>query len=117
MTYAVVRRTARERRRLDLDAFAAAGGVHPDLVGRLVTLGLLEAERDDQGRLWLGREQLATMARIRRLRAGLPLDYAAVGVVLMLLDRIAALETDLRTRRVPDTRRRNQGEARWTRTG
>ena len=117
MRYAVVRRVARERRWLDLDEFAAAGGVHPELVGRLVALGLLEAERDDQGRLRLAREQLATMARIRRLHAGLPLDYAAVGVVLMLLDRIAALETELRTRRIPDTRRRNEGEARWTRTG
>jgi hypothetical protein len=117
MTYAVVRRVARERRQVDLDAFAAAGGVHPELVGRLVALGLLEAERDDQGRLWLAREQLDTLARIRRLRAGLPLDYAAVGVVLMLLDRIAGLESDLRTQRIPDTRRRNKGEARWTRTG
>jgi chaperone modulatory protein CbpM len=116
MTYSVVR-APRERRRLDLDAFAGAGGVHPELVVRLVALGLLDAERDDHGRLWLAHEQLASMARIRRLRAGLPLDYAAIGVVLMLLDRIAALETELRTQRIPDVRRRNKGEARWTRTG
>jgi hypothetical protein len=47
--------------------------------------------------------QLARAARIVRLRAGLGLNYAAVGVVLDLLDRIEELETALRSR--PDVRR------------
>ena len=39
--------------------------------------------------------------RIERLRAGLPLNYAALGLVLDLLDRIHELETALRRRPGP----------------
>jgi chaperone modulatory protein CbpM len=42
--------------------------------------------------------ELATLARIRRLHAGLPLNYAAVGIVLDLLTRIDELEARLRSR-------------------
>jgi hypothetical protein len=46
---------------------------------------------------------LATAARIQRLRAGFSLNYAAVGLVMDLLDRIEELETALR-RTPPQTR-------------
>jgi hypothetical protein len=46
--------------------------------------------------MWFAADQVAATARIRRLRAGLSLNYAAIGVVTDLLDRIAALETQLR---------------------
>jgi chaperone modulatory protein CbpM len=91
-TYALVRTT----RRLSLDAFAAAAGVHPDLVRRLVTLGVIEASRDPAGELWFAPGQVAAMARIQRLRTGFALNYAALGLVNDLLDRIAALEGALR---------------------
>ncbi len=94
MTYALVPRNRADL--LDLETFAQAAGLHPDLVRRLVTLGLLEADRDPAGRLWLGSGELATLARIQRLRAGFSLNYAAVGLVLDLLDRIEALEGALR---------------------
>jgi hypothetical protein len=61
-----------------------------------VALGLLEAERDRAGGLWLAQAELATAARIQRLRAGFSLNYAAVGLVLDLLDRIEELEAALR---------------------
>jgi DNA-binding transcriptional MerR regulator len=84
---------------MSLDAFATAGGIHPELARRLVRLGLLEPTRDAAGRLWFGPAQLARLARARRLRAGLALNYAALGVVLDLLHRIDQLEAALRARR------------------
>jgi DNA-binding transcriptional MerR regulator len=83
--------------RLSLDAFARAARLHPDLVRRLVVLGLLEPERDRAGRLSFPPAQLVLAARIQRLRRGFALNYAAVGLVLDLLDRVAELERELRT--------------------
>ena len=82
--------------RLNLDSFAARAGMHPDLVRRLVALGLLEPSRDAAGRLWFAPPQLRTLARIQRLRAGLSVNYAALGLVMDLLDRIEVLEAALR---------------------
>ena len=91
MTYAVVRAP-----RLDLDEFAAAAGLHPQLVRRLVALGILDASLDTAGRLWFARSQLARVGRVQRLRAGFALNYAATGLVIDLLDRIAVLEAATR---------------------
>jgi chaperone modulatory protein CbpM len=89
---------------LNLDSFAARAGMHPELVRRLVALGLLEPTRDASGRLWFAAPQLRAAARIQRLRAGLSLNYAALGVVMDLLDRVEVLETALRATggRLPD---------------
>ncbi len=84
--------------RLDLDGFARSAGLHPDLVRRLVALGLVRAARDGAGQLWFVQAERVTVARIQRLRAGLGLNYAAVGVVLDLLARIDALERAARAR-------------------
>jgi hypothetical protein len=101
--------------RLGLDAFARAAGLHPELVGRLVQLGLLDAEVDAGGRLWFAPEDLSRAARIQRLRAGLCLNYAALGVVLDLLDRIEALEATVRASRPAATPTRSQRTGRpWT---
>ena len=81
---------------LTLDAFAAAGGVHPVLVTRFVALGLLDPVRGVGGEPEFPDAQLARLARIRRLHADLPLNYAALGVVLDLLARIEELEGQLR---------------------
>ncbi|MFI9077230.1 chaperone modulator CbpM [Streptomyces sioyaensis] len=82
--------------RLSLDVVARRSGLHPDLVRRFVTLGLVDASRDDSGRLWFDPGAPATLARIQRLRAGLSLNYASLGLVLDLLDRISELEAALR---------------------
>jgi hypothetical protein len=95
---------------MDLDAFAHATRLHPDLVRRLVALGLLDATTDASGRLWFARSEVAAAARLQRLREGLGLNYAAVGVVVELLDRIAELEAALRRRRTEG------GGTRWTPT-
>jgi chaperone modulatory protein CbpM len=79
--------------RMGLDIFAERAGLHPELVARFVALGLVDAERDALGRLWFGPAALPTVARVQRLRADLGLNYAAVGLVLDLLDRIDVLES------------------------
>jgi chaperone modulatory protein CbpM len=79
--------------RLSLDAFARAAGLHPELVRRLVALGLLEAAADAAGELWFPPTQLPAAARLQRLRAGFSLNWAALGLVCDLLDRIAALQS------------------------
>jgi DNA-binding transcriptional MerR regulator len=94
MTYALIR--YRRRGRLDLESFARAADLHPELVRRLVALGLLEPDRDAAGRLWFGPAQVQEVARIQRLRAGFSLNYAALGLVLELLDRVAELQAALR---------------------
>ncbi|WP_436763258.1 chaperone modulator CbpM [Streptosporangium sp. V21-05] len=94
--------------RLDLETFAGATGTHPELVRRLVVLGVLDAWTDAAGHLWLPPSQLLVMARIRRLRAGFSINYAAIGLVLDLLDRIADLEAAQRGRT------RTTGGPSWT---
>lgn len=102
---------------LPLERFARRAGLHPELLRRFVALGLLRARRDAAGRLWLDPKELATVARIQRLRAGLQLNYAAIGLVLDLLDRIDDLEAALRAGggrvRVP-MRRTARGDHGWT---
>ena len=78
--------------RLSLDGFARRTGLHPDLLRRYVALGLVDADRDAAGRLWFRPAELVRVARVERLRAGLALNYAAIGLVLDLLDRIDELE-------------------------
>jgi DNA-binding transcriptional MerR regulator len=77
---------------MDLDSFARLAGLHPELVRRLVALGLIDATRDPAGQLRFVPAQLASVARIQRLRAAFCLNYAAIGLVVDLLDRIAELE-------------------------
>ena len=91
MSYAIVRAD-----RLSLEEFAVLSGLHPDLIRRLVALGLIEAHRDTAGALWFSRTEPAAVARLQRLRAGFALNYAAIGLVTDLLDRIAVLEAALR---------------------
>ncbi|MFL6113817.1 MAG: chaperone modulator CbpM [Catenulispora sp.] len=109
MSYALVRTPGARAGRLDLAAFCRVAGVHPELVQRLVALGLLDPERDPAGMLWFGQDQLLALARIRRLRAGLGLNYSALGLVIDLLDRVAELERELRL-----TSSRRTGDRPWT---
>ncbi|GGQ38119.1 chaperone modulator CbpM [Couchioplanes azureus] len=93
--YALVRRAGVAG--LTVPQVAAAAGVDTHMIERLVALGLLDTHPGAAGCL-LPATQVARAARIVRLRAGLGLNYTAVGVVLDLLDRIDALEAALRAR-------------------
>jgi chaperone modulatory protein CbpM len=90
VNYAIVRSA-----RLSLEEFALLAGLHPDLIRRLVALGLIDADRDTTGELWFSQNEFAAVARVQRLRAGFALNYAAIGLVTDLLDRIAVLEAAL----------------------
>ena len=74
---------------LDVDAFATVCGLHPDMIRKFVALGLLEPRIDEASTLWFRPADLARVARIQRLRAGFGLNYAGIGLVLDLLDRLA----------------------------
>jgi hypothetical protein len=88
--------------RLDLDIFARLCGRHPELIRRLVALDLIHAEHDTHGALRFMPAQIAEVGRIRRLRLHLPLNYASLGLVRDLLDRIVALDMQHRSRRLGD---------------
>ncbi|MEY9944139.1 chaperone modulator CbpM [Kitasatospora sp. GAS1066B] len=96
--YPLVRIYRPDPYRLSLDSVAHHSGLSPDLVRRFVALGLVDAERDRLGRFWFRTSAPATIARAQRLRTGLSLNYAAIGLVLDLLDRIDELESALRHR-------------------
>ncbi|WP_374313356.1 chaperone modulator CbpM [Microbacterium sp.] len=78
--------------RLSLDSYARITGVHPDLIRRLVALGLLEITRDAEGNLWFDPSQVREMATIQRLHLRLNVSYGSLGLVMDLLDRISELE-------------------------
>jgi chaperone modulatory protein CbpM len=93
MTYALGRAQL-----LDLESFSRAANLHPDLVRRLVALGLLEVATGAAGELRFPPAELAAAARLQRLRSGFALNYAALGLVTALLDRIAEQDAALRRR-------------------
>jgi len=92
MSYALVHVRLAEAE-LDAATFAQIAGVHPEMLGKLVALGLIEPHADALGRSRFTGADLARVARVQRLRAGLGLNYAAVGLVLDLLDRLNASQT------------------------
>jgi chaperone modulatory protein CbpM len=91
---------------MQLNDFATRCALHPAMVRRLVALGLVACQQDARGDLWFEPSALVTVGRIQRLRTGLGLNYAAIGLVLDLLDHIEELESASRRRRT----------SRWTST-
>lgn len=108
MTYPLVRLAQVDVGHLDLESFSRATGLHPELVRRLVALGLIEAWTGFSGGLCFPPAQVAAVGRLQRLHAGLAVNYASLGLVTDLLDRIAELEAALRTRT------RWTGDRSWT---
>ncbi|WP_237052112.1 chaperone modulator CbpM [Mycobacterium avium] len=66
------------------------------MVRRLVALGLVSCRQDARGDLWFEPSALVTVGRVQRLRTGLGLNYASIGLVLDLLDHIEELESTSR---------------------
>ncbi|MCW2771467.1 MAG: MerR family transcriptional regulator [Aeromicrobium sp.] len=93
--------------RLSLDSYARITGVHPELVRRIVTLGLLDITRDAEGNLWFDPSQVREMATVQRLHLRLNLTYSSLGLVMDLLDQISDLEGSQR-------RSRAERGVRWT---
>jgi DNA-binding transcriptional MerR regulator len=84
---------------LSLEGLARQTGLQPDLLRRFVSLGVVEPARTRDGELRFRQSDVARVCRAERLRSGLGLNYAALGLVLDLLDRIAALEARQEPRR------------------
>ena len=82
--------------RIEFEGFARVCDPHPELLDRLVTLGLLEIFADAEGRRWFDRGQIAVVGRIRRLKSGLRLSYSTIAVVTPLIEHIDELEEELR---------------------
>jgi DNA-binding transcriptional MerR regulator len=82
--------------RLSLDRLARQANLHPALVRRYVTLGLVDCTRDASGDLWFSPAAVRRVARVQRLHSDLALNYSAIGLVMDLLDRVDELESALR---------------------
>jgi hypothetical protein len=92
---------------LELEALAREAGVHPELVRRLVALGLLDSTsaRRADGTLF-PRDAAPRLARAVRLRRDLGLNYAGALLACQLLDRIERLEQRLYRYESADRQRR-----------
>jgi DNA-binding transcriptional MerR regulator len=89
---------------LELEALAREAGVHPELVRRLVALGLLDPPSPK--RRLFPRDAAAQIAQATRLRRDLGLNYAGALLACELLARIERLERRLRLYERADRHRR-----------
>jgi hypothetical protein len=91
----------------ELEALAREAGVHPDLVRRLLALGLLDPSPGGRAtRTAFPRDAAPRLARAMRLRRDLGLNYAGALLAGELLDRIDLLEQRLRRYELADPKRR-----------
>jgi hypothetical protein len=90
------RLVARGEGRVSLNVLATQAGLHPDLVRRLVALGLVEPCGGTRAAPLFRRQDAALLNRALRLRRDLGLDYAGAVLACELLARIDELEARLR---------------------
>ncbi len=82
---------------MTLTEVAYRSGVHPELIERLVRLGLIDfVERDVDGEALFQADVTATIRKILRLRYQLGVNYSGIGVILELMARIDSLEENIR---------------------
>jgi chaperone modulatory protein CbpM len=93
----VVRRRRRNEpaEPIELEVLARESGLHPDLVRRLLALGLLDPVGQSRPPVF-PRDSAARLARAGRLRRDLGLNYAGAVLACQLLARIDELEERLR---------------------
>jgi|1186.fasta_scaffold13875_3 hypothetical protein len=85
---------------IELEVLAREAGLHPDLVRRLLALGLLDPVGSSRPPVF-PRDSAARLARAARLRRDLGLNYAGAVLACQLLARIADLEERLRRYETP----------------
>ena len=72
-------------------------GVHPELIDRFVHLGLIDlADRTANDEPLFQPDVIRVVRKILRLRNQLGVNYAGIGVVLELMERIEAMEAQIR---------------------
>lgn len=94
----LVKHTGPDHSHLRIGEVAVRCRTHPGLVHRFVRLGLVDPiDTSGTPEQWLfENEAVPLIAKILRLRNELGVNYAGVGVVLELLDRINTLENRIR---------------------
>ena len=78
-----------------MESLAREAGLHPDLVGRLVRLGLVEPSGGTPSAPLFPPDAASRLARAARLRRDLALSYAGAILACDLLARIDELEERL----------------------
>ena len=92
--YALMVPWERHRGLLTLEEVASQCALHPSVVERFVTLGLIEPDDAAAGRF--APEVTRKIHCMLRLRRDLGINYQGLALVLELLERIEHLETRLR---------------------
>ena len=80
---------------IGIDSLAREAGLHPDLVRRLIALGLIEAEGGTAAGPLFRRQDAVLLARATRLRHDLGVNYAGAVLAVELLSRIDQLQRRL----------------------
>jgi chaperone modulatory protein CbpM len=91
---------------IEIEVLAQEAGLHPDLVRRLVRLGVVDPIAGTRSRPLFPRDAAARLARVARLRRDLGLNYAGALLASDLLARIEKLEERLRRYEPPNNRSR-----------
>jgi chaperone modulatory protein CbpM len=86
---------------IGIDVLATRAGVHPDMVRRLIALGLIAPSGGTRAMPLFRRPDAVVLARALRLRRDLGLNYAGAILACELLARIDELETRLRAAAPP----------------
>jgi chaperone modulatory protein CbpM len=89
-------RTRGRARRIDIEVLARETGLHPEVVRRLVRLGLVEPVGGTSQAPLFPPDAASNLARALRLRRDLGLNYAGAVLAGELLARIDLLEERLR---------------------
>jgi hypothetical protein len=100
------RRGADGRPLVAIDVLARQAGLHPELVRRLVRLGLVEPVGGTAAAPLFSPDAAPLLARAGRLRRDLALSYAGAVLACELLARIDELEARLRRSEPPGHRPR-----------
>jgi MerR HTH family regulatory protein len=100
----VLRRPRGARRTTSVETLALEAGLHPELVLRLVRLGLVEPIAGTEEEPLFASDAAARLARAVRLRRDFGIDYAGAVLASELLARIEQLERRLERYQTPDGR-------------
>jgi DNA-binding transcriptional MerR regulator len=100
------RRTPGRARMIEIEVLARETGLHPDVVRRLVRLGLVDPSGGTVQAPLFRPDAASRLARALRLRRDLGLNYAGAVLASELLARIDQLEQRLRRYEPPTNRRR-----------
>jgi len=107
----VLRRPSQDPRAATLEVLSREAGLHPELVLRLVRLGLVEPIGGTPQEPLFARDAAAQLARAARLRRDVGIDYAGAVLASELLARIEELERRLRRYETPLARPNSRSAA------